>query len=96
MTPIITPFVRGFQFQYGTIKAIAYVRNTKCPCYFNSSMVRLKPISEIDSTAALYLFQFQYGTIKATNTVEAKKLAILFQFQYGTIKAMCRFLFINQ
>ena len=52
-----------FQFHYGTIKRERANPSTFNVDYFNSTMVRLKVISDFGSDV-IFVFQFHYGTIK--------------------------------
>ena len=54
-----------FQFHYGTIKSQSENEIAKGLISFNSTMVRLKELSNVEVQIFRKFFQFHYGTIKS-------------------------------
>ena len=53
-----------FQFLYGTIKTEVAYEISEVQQYFNSCMVRLRPMASAIAYTIRTKFQFLYGTIK--------------------------------
>ena len=73
-----------FQFQHGTIGRMNKIGSYLIAFPFNSSMVRLGAIGDIE-VAASVRFQFQHGTIGSQFDALVSYFFNVFQFQHGTI-----------
>ena len=60
----VSTYQARFQFHYGTIKRCVPVGVPLAVLAFNSTMVRLKAVSEVVPVNVVR-FQFHYGTIKS-------------------------------
>jgi len=60
-----------FQFQIGTIGRHEIAHPGDEGCRFNSRLVRLVDVKELNKNPALCVFQFQIGTIGRTSKVGA-------------------------
>ena len=77
----------AFQFHYGSIKASKrkFLEGNR-QFYFNSTMVRLKPVDKCKKSLPTLNFNSTMVRLKLGNALEGVG-NILFQFHYGSIKA---------